>query len=301
MMLSGLKTNAPKMVLGAAIATTYALLILGNLVTTTGSGLDCPDWPLCHGTVIPPPEIGIWIEWSHRLLGGVTGVLIIFSAIYILVRTTGVIRLFMKILLGAIVVVVLLGGWIVLSEAPYLDSIRRIAIVSSHILTAAMIWTLLVLAYRPISKGVHETLEDNYPLWLFGMVIVQIFLGVFVRYSNSSLACPDWPLCQGAILPPSFMPEVLIHYTHRLVGYIIFGFTLWRLVKALQSGDKNLKTHAITFTLVILQVTFGVLIVWMKMFLPVLVLHGATAFGILGWTAYQASPGLVSAKDIAKA
>jgi cytochrome c oxidase assembly protein subunit 15 len=148
---------------------------------------------------------------------------------------------------------------------------------------------------------VDESLEDNYPLWLFGLVIVQVFLGVFVRYSNSSLACPDWPLCQGAILPPSFLPEILLHYTHRLVAYIIFGLTLWKLVKAVRPGGGDVKVHAITFALVLLQITFGVLIVLMKMFLPVLVLHGATGFAILGWTAYQAAPGLVSARDIAQA
>ncbi|HZA22502.1 MAG TPA: COX15/CtaA family protein, partial [Dehalococcoidia bacterium] len=27
----------------------FALIILGGVVRVTGSGLGCPDWPLCYG------------------------------------------------------------------------------------------------------------------------------------------------------------------------------------------------------------------------------------------------------------
>ena len=55
---------------GWAWATTVALFLLmtmGNIVSATGSGLGCPDWPLCHGRLLPPAQTEVLIEFSHRL------------------------------------------------------------------------------------------------------------------------------------------------------------------------------------------------------------------------------------------
>ena len=50
------------------------LIVVGSVVRTTGSGLSCPDWPLCHGKLIPPFQFNILMEWFHRLLALLTGV-----------------------------------------------------------------------------------------------------------------------------------------------------------------------------------------------------------------------------------
>ncbi len=283
---------APKLLLGSTIAFTYALLIMGNLVTTTGSGLDCPDWPLCHGSFNPPKQVGIWIEWTHRLMGGIAGILIAGSIIYMFKKVSGAVKFLFKMILGLLVTVIILGGVVVLIEAPLLDNLVRIATVSSHIIIATIIFTSLILAFRMTFKSGERT-EKVYTLWLFGLVSFQVLLGILVRYSNSSLACPDWPLCHGAIFPPSMMPEVLLHYTHRLFAYTVFGLTLWKLVSTVRSGGENKLIHSITFGLVLMQASIGVFIVLTKMFLPFLIAHGAGAFLILGWVAFQAAPYLV--------
>src|SRR6202162_6606251 len=59
----------------------YLQIALGGLVRVSGSGLGCPDWPLCHGRPYPPPDLHAIIEYSHRAVGSVTGVLIIATVI----------------------------------------------------------------------------------------------------------------------------------------------------------------------------------------------------------------------------
>ena len=49
------------------VAALYILIVLGGVVSSTGSGLACPDWPLCRGQVVPAFTIAVLIEYTHRV------------------------------------------------------------------------------------------------------------------------------------------------------------------------------------------------------------------------------------------
>jgi len=59
----------------------YLQIALGGVVRVSGSGLGCPDWPLCQGRPYPPADAHAIIEYSHRAVGSVTGVLIIATVV----------------------------------------------------------------------------------------------------------------------------------------------------------------------------------------------------------------------------
>ena len=54
---------------------------IGGVVRITESGLGCPDWPLCHGRIIPPFDAATLIEYSHRLMASVVGLLVLATLV----------------------------------------------------------------------------------------------------------------------------------------------------------------------------------------------------------------------------
>ena len=100
----------------ATVVCIFGLITLGGVVRLTGSGLGCPDWPLCHGQVIPPLEYHALIEYSHRMVASFAGVMVVALAVLVwrwhrkqrwllIPTTTGVILLAIQILLGGATVV----------------------------------------------------------------------------------------------------------------------------------------------------------------------------------------------------
>ncbi len=285
----------PTYPIGLTILFLYLLMIMGAFVTSTGSGLACPDWPLCYGTVTPPFRVHIWFEWGHRLLGGTTGILLILSTVFVWMRYKGIARFLTALLLVLLFAGVLIGGLTVLTEAPYLDNIFRIAIVSSHLIIATMVLISLIFTLRKISSNNNVT-EKGYTFFLFSLVYLQVILGILVRYSKASLACPDFPLCQGQIIPYLGNSAVALHFSHRITAGAVLLFTLFMLYRAIKE-NQGIRAAVITLGLVLLQAVFGISVVLTGMFLPVIIMHGATGFILLGWLAYQSAPFLFSRRD----
>src|SRR6185436_8823269 len=63
-------------------AATFLLIIAGGLVTSTGSGLAVPDWPLSFGQVFPRMEGGVLFEHGHRLIASAIGLMTVILAVW---------------------------------------------------------------------------------------------------------------------------------------------------------------------------------------------------------------------------
>ncbi len=98
---------------------TFLLIIAGGLVTSTGSGLAVPDWPLSYGTLFPPMVGGIRFEHSHRVIAAAIGLLTIVLAVWLQrVERRRWVRRLGWAALGAVVLQGVLGGLTVLYQLP---------------------------------------------------------------------------------------------------------------------------------------------------------------------------------------
>ena len=68
-----------KLLISISLVVAFSQITLGGIVRASESGLGCPDWPLCHGELIPPFEFHTLVEYSHRLTGTVLGILVIIT------------------------------------------------------------------------------------------------------------------------------------------------------------------------------------------------------------------------------
>src|SRR2546423_9327240 len=111
----------------ATAVATYALVVLGGVVRVSGSGLGCPDWPLCHGRVLPPLDLHAIIEYSHRTAASLTSTLVVLTAAVawmawrnrrdlVIPATLAVSLLAVQVVLGAITVRLELPPMIVLAH-----------------------------------------------------------------------------------------------------------------------------------------------------------------------------------------
>src|SRR5438093_1671044 len=62
---------------------TFFLVIAGGLVTSTGSSLSVPDWPLSYGQLMPPMVGGVFYEHGHRMVPATVASLMLILAVSI--------------------------------------------------------------------------------------------------------------------------------------------------------------------------------------------------------------------------
>ena len=110
----------------------------------------------------------------------------------------------------------------------------------------------------------------------------QIVLGAVVRITGSGLGCPDWPACQGQVIPNFANSQVAIEYAHRLIGsaagLLMVVTAVAAVVMYLRRNDEG--AAGMTFGLASAAVIGVVLIVVQGVLGGITVLTGNTPFTV---------------------
>jgi heme a synthase len=255
----------------ATLVALFLLMTMGNIVSATGSGLGCPDWPLCHGHLLPPAQTEVLIEFSHRLKAIPFTVLLLVTAVLTWRRTKErAPRRLSLILLGLVAMQIVLGGLTVLFKLPDLVS-------TAHLVNALLILAgLLILAE---GNRAHPAVPAKLKrlaragLWV---LLAQLALGGYVRHAGAGLACPDFPLCSGSLLPHHW--ESTVHWVHRWLGVALLGLFVHMALAARRTALA--KPAALVMGLALLQVALGIATVVGGLATPVRAIHAVIAYAL---------------------
>lgn len=113
-----------------------------------------------------------------------------------------------------------------------------------------------------------------------GLTYLLIVFGGVVRITGSGMGCgPDWPLCNGQLIPPLDF-ETWIEYGHRLVAALVSLMVLAVALFALKHrrtpgiGDRGIVGWSLlALFLLVAQVLVGAVTVWLELPTGTVVLH----------------------------
>lgn len=211
------------------------VLLGGALVTKTGSGAGCgDDWPLCNGKFVPAYTIESMIEYSHRFVSGIVGLLVlsITLLVWIKLKNRKDARFFSAVTLFFTVFQAWLGAAAVMWGQN--DFVMAAHFGFSLIAFAAAL--LLFFVLRDVHKDPKEQswqlnvvnhrvpvkVEFRGLVWVTTLYCLYVvYMGALIRHTDSTSGCSGWPLCNGQWIPDMTNSAVAIAFIHRIASVLL--------------------------------------------------------------------------------
>lgn len=266
------------------VGATLLLVFMGGLVTSTGSGLAVPDWPLSYGMLMPPMVGGVFFEHGHRMAATAVGFLTLLLAVWTAFdeRRAGVVRLAW----GALAVVVVqgvLGGLTVLFLLPPAVSVAHACLAQTFFCVAIALAFTLSREWLEAVRTVDTSGLRGAALAATGFTWLQLLLGAVMRHIGAGLAIPDFPLALGRIVPPLESVPVAVHFAHRLTALLVLASVLLLLRRSWRTRDPRFLWPAtLALALVGAQIALGAVTVLSGRAVLPATLHVVVGAAVLG-------------------
>jgi heme A synthase len=233
-----------------SLATTIFLVMLGGYTRGSGSGYGCEDrWPLCEdgllGGLLPRLEYHMIVEWTHRWVAAIVGVLIVATAVAAW-RSRPRRR---RVLVPAVAAIFVVGLQAWLGRAIVKGALDR-DLVSIHLTVSMAIVGLLVLV---VIGSREDPLSRAGAGWRWALVAgAATAYGVLLLGSTvHNLYFPGWPVMSDGPIPEFTNRYVVLHFTHRILagsGFLYLVWLAWRGWKTARAERWLLVAAAGAFT-----------------------------------------------------
>ena len=219
----------------------YLLVILGDTVRVTESGMGCRSWPLCNGHIGLSGAYQALLEQSHRYAAAAVTVLVLVT--FVAVRRSaerdllayraaaaGVALIGAQVVLGAVTVFAHNAGWTV-----------ALHLAGAWLVLAAVTVTAVRVRRPAQPSGARTLAQGLLPGAAPALVAVTgVFLlsvsGMLVLHEEASGACASWPLCPGSSAP---LRLVLLQYAHRMLAFGATVAVVWAAVALWRSAPAH--------------------------------------------------------------
>jgi heme A synthase len=209
--------NTLRRLSAAAVVVALGTVLLGSWTRINGAGMTCPDWPLCHGMLVPSLADGTVWEWTHRLFAFCVAPLVI--AVMVAAWRVRDRSPFIPPVLGVIgalfIVQCLLGAATVhLSNSPMSVVLHwgtAMAFIAS--LVAMMLFASddRGTQRRPVEASLMGVLAGTALI-----AFVTMCVGAYVSSSGAGLACLSIPGCAGNVVV--YSEGQYVQMLHRIIA-----------------------------------------------------------------------------------
>lgn len=298
----------------------FDLIMFGAFTRLTDSGLGCPDWPGCYGQANPVQAhadisaaeaamptgpvtvVKAWIEMLHRYLAMGIGVLIVAQMAISWRRwlqsgrtDTRFSPTYPTLIFAFVCLQGAFGAWTVTMKL-------KPIIVTTHLLLGMGL--LALLAWFGARQSEQSRIADSNSslrtpaILATTLLVIQIGLGGWVSTNYAALACTDFPMCNGILLPPmdfangftlwrelgmtangeylQFNALTAIHWTHRTFAFVVAALIGWVAFRAHKTESLRKMARWLLIALV-LQISLGIANIFMQLPLTLAVLHNGGA------------------------
>lgn len=251
----------------AADLVALGTVMLGSWTRINGAGLTCPDWPLCHGRVVPSLGDGTIWEWLHRLFAFCVAPLVV--ALIVVAwrrrRESAFIAPTVAVIAGLFLTQVLLGAATVFLGNSPLSVVLHWGTAMAFIAALSAMAIFANASSAPGASGSGRTDAATMLAATAAIAFVTMCIGAYVSSSGAGLACLTIPGCAGDVVIYSHGQVVQMFHRIAAGATLIAAAGSLALVWARRASPRVCVATLTGVGLVCFQVLLGLLNVTLRL------------------------------------